>query len=256
AQLFLDNEHNPAFDDFGLVFTTDEEVGGFKGVGKLIEAGLKADTVLNPDGAYPFTPSLSEKGIVHMRIDASGKAAHGSRPWQGENAINNLIEDLKRIEGLYDFADAANMWTVSMNIGRIEGGKSTNSVPESASAYVDFRLPPEVDPEELKLRVAGALQNSVSTVLIEGDAVSIDENSPALKNLQRALSEHGYDHPPLREHGGSDARWFTKQGSEILLIKPEGSEGHVSEEWVSLSGLADFYDVIDSFVKLQSKKQN
>ena len=247
-KLFISHATDPRFDDWALILTTDEEVGGFNGVKYLIDSGLTAKTVFNPDGAYSMAPSISEKGILHFTLTAKGIGAHGSRPWEGKNAIDLLIQDIDRVRQSYVFADSANIWTISFNLGKIEGGEATNSVPANAKASIDIRFPPKYRSSEIKTKIQAALKNSDLEIKIEADPVQIDERSPVLRNLTDALESNGIVPKLMHEHGASDARWFVPQGSQILLIKAAGSGSHIEQEWVSISGLQTFFQVLESFI--------
>ena len=70
----------------GLAITSDEEKGGENGARFLVEdVGLKAGAVIIPDGGSIDRITLEEKGILHLKIIASGESAHAARPWLGKN---------------------------------------------------------------------------------------------------------------------------------------------------------------------------
>src|ERR1051325_2539841 len=83
-----------------------------------------------------------EKGILWVEVESRGGQAHGSTPELGRNAIVPLAEWLSEIKSLdlgADYDRAFDGWT--MNVGTIQGGSSTNTVPAVARATLDFRLP-------------------------------------------------------------------------------------------------------------------
>ncbi|MCB0353665.1 MAG: M20/M25/M40 family metallo-hydrolase [Bdellovibrionales bacterium] len=250
-ELFLNNQDDSRLDNAALIFTTDEEVGGFRGLASLIkDHNLRADMVFNPDGAYSFFPSISEKGILHLRLTAQGVGAHGSRPWQGRNAIELLMSDVQRVKGLYEFATEAHPQVISFNLGKVSGGEATNSVPASAVAQIDIRFPPDMTAAEIRSRIAGALENSFLEVLVEGDPVGIDATDEALLDYLEALKTNGVDPVLMHEQGSSDARWFTEQGASIILTKVDGSSAHVDHEYATVSGLVKLYEILDDFLTL------
>jgi len=74
----------------GFLFATDEEIGSENGVDYLVnKLGLKAKVVLLPDAGENHELIQACKGFLHLEIKAMGKEAHGSRPWFGDNAIEN-----------------------------------------------------------------------------------------------------------------------------------------------------------------------
>ncbi|MDI1352580.1 MAG: M20/M25/M40 family metallo-hydrolase, partial [bacterium] len=78
--------------DIGVMLTSDEEVGGMNGVRYLLdEQGYRGKIGFLPDGGFDWKIEEAAKGILWIKIKVHGVASHGSRPWLGVNAINNLI---------------------------------------------------------------------------------------------------------------------------------------------------------------------
>src|SRR5213592_2892056 len=76
-----------------LVFTavSDEEVGGINGTEFLVDRGLvHPDHVVVGEITHNRL-AVAEKGIVWMRVITHGRAAHGSTPWEGANAISAML---------------------------------------------------------------------------------------------------------------------------------------------------------------------
>lgn len=248
-KLFLDNEDNPQFENYGLVFTTDEQLGGFNGTAHLVqEHGLKAKVVFNPDGGHPLNPSVSEKGVLQIKITAKGKAAHGSRPWEGDSAIEMLLGDIDHLKMLFDYGSMENQKNITLNIGTINGGEATNAVSVNADATIDIRFPPTLTKDEIILKIKSGLQNSQVEILAEADPVAIKPNDEALLDLMKALIAQGRQPSLMHETGGCDARWFMPQGSSILLMRLEGTGGLVDDEYVTIEGLSNYYLVMESFL--------
>ncbi len=248
-KLFLDNADNPQFENYGLVFTTDEQLGGFDGTAHLVQKhGLKAKVVFNPDGGHPLNPSISEKGILQIKLTAKGKAAHGSRPWEGDSAIEMLLEDIDHIRTLFDYGSVEKQKNITLNIGTINGGEATNAVSVNADATIDIRYPPTLTKNDIILKIKSGLQNSNIEILTEADPVAIKPNDEALLDLMKALITQGRQPSLMHETGGCDARWFMPQGSSILLMRLEGTGGLVDDEYVTIEGLSNYYLVMESFL--------
>ncbi len=248
-KLFLDNADNPQFENYGLVFTTDEQIGGFNGTAHLVQThGLKAKVVFNPDGGHPLNPSISEKGILQIKITTKGKAAHGSRPWEGSSAIEMLLGDIDHLKTLFDYGSLENQKNITLNIGTINGGEATNAVSVDADATIDIRYPPTLTKNEIISKINSNLQNSQIEILTEADPVAIAPNDEALLDLMKALIAQGRQPGLMHETGGCDARWFMPQGSSILLTRLEGTGGLVDDEYVTIEGLSNYYLVMESFL--------
>ncbi|MFI5271249.1 MAG: M20 family metallopeptidase, partial [Candidatus Saccharimonadales bacterium] len=87
--------------DFGIMFTADEENGGQNGVKYLLEQGYGADICILPDGGNDWKIEKTSNAVWIAKLSSSGVSAHGSRPWEGKNAINNLVEGLSEIHDIF-----------------------------------------------------------------------------------------------------------------------------------------------------------
>ena len=77
----------------------------------------------------------------------SGRAAHGSTPWLGDNAVLKAIDVFRRIETLPFSRESSELFDrPSINLGRINGGDALNKVPDECTMVVDIRYLPEPGP--------------------------------------------------------------------------------------------------------------
>ncbi|RLI06963.1 hypothetical protein DRO32_04665 [Candidatus Bathyarchaeota archaeon] len=71
-----------------LALVPDEETGGEKGTGWLVEQGLlDGDACIIGEPSTIYASFVGEKGVCWLRLKARGKPAHGSLPMLGVNAI-------------------------------------------------------------------------------------------------------------------------------------------------------------------------
>ena len=155
-------EH-PSFDGtIYLIAAADEELGSELGIIYLVEeCGLKFDVAIIPDGGRMDLSIYGEKGILWVELESRGVQAHGSTPELGRNAIIPLAEALVEIKELdlgASYDRAFDGWT--MNVGTIQGGSSSNTVPSMARASIDFRLPAGIS----KAQVLGKIEDKLAAV--------------------------------------------------------------------------------------------
>lgn len=155
-------EH-PGFDGtIYLIAAADEELGSQLGIIYLVEeCGLKFDVAIIPDGGRMDLSIYGEKGILWIELESRGVQAHGSTPELGRNAIIPLAEALVEIKELdlgTSYDRAFDGWT--MNVGTIQGGSSSNTVPSMARASIDFRLPAGIS----KAQVLGKIEDKLAAV--------------------------------------------------------------------------------------------
>ncbi len=84
------------------------------------------------------------RGVLRLRLRASGRAAHSATPEHGESAIDKLIDGLVALRSIHLPSDP-DLGSTYYSIGLIEGGIAPNVISPSASAEVLFRTvgPPE-----------------------------------------------------------------------------------------------------------------
>lgn len=236
----------------GLMLTGDEEVGGEGGVGHLLaEKGYSSDLAVIPDsGRRDRQIITAQKGLLHLRIVATGKAAHGSRPWLGENAIDKLIGAYSELKKLFPHqATAEDSWYPTLNLGKIEGGDAPNKVPDKAEMWVDIRLTEREDREEIIEKVRKKFAGLKVEILAEGAVCHVPVDNPYIKGFVRVMSEvYGGKAIFERSCGASDARFFAEKGIPAVLLAPTCSHKHGKEEWVSVKSLGKLYEVLRRFI--------
>ena len=140
----LDTDWNKLTYGIKLFFTYDEEIG-FEGIKEINSLNIEM-----PENMIIGEPTNNEmmngsKGLLELKVEFKGKSAHSSNPGKGVNAIEKCIKFLDELKRFYDNLklETDNRFEVpytTMNIGRIEGGKSINIVPNSCIADIDFRV--------------------------------------------------------------------------------------------------------------------
>ena len=137
---------------YTLVFagTADEEAG-MTGAKTLAEIGVMNDAVLLIIGeATALKVGIAEKGVLWVNIHIQGKAAHGSRPEMGINAIEGAMKIIPQLYNCLDQTLTSGLLGKStLNIGTITGGTKINVVPEEVIMELDYRLIPEQSPEQV-----------------------------------------------------------------------------------------------------------
>jgi succinyl-diaminopimelate desuccinylase len=133
-----------------LHLVADEELAGTHGTRVLRDEGL-----LDQDAAIVGEPSemeiaLAERGGAWVTAVAHGKAAHGSQPHLGVNAILTMSRFLLRLpEALPDRVHPL-VGAPTVNVALVTGGSAPNVVPDRCEVEIDRRIVPgEEDPEEV-----------------------------------------------------------------------------------------------------------
>jgi acetylornithine deacetylase len=79
------------------------------------------------------------RGVLRVRLKATGRAAHSSYPELGESAIDKLLDALIMVRGL-ELPDDPVLGRTHYSIGLIEGGIAPNVISPHATAELLFRI--------------------------------------------------------------------------------------------------------------------
>ena len=226
---------------FGVLITGDEEIGGANGAKKVIN-DVKTEFCVALDGGIPAKIVIKEKGILKLKLVSKGKAAHGARPWLGENAIDNLIEDYLKLKKHFT-KSTPDHWHRTLNFSMIQAGKSFNQVPERAEALFDIRYTELDDIDGLVSEMQNEIKGQL-TVVTRGNIFDGGQ-SPYLDLLLNIAenTEVGF------EHGASDARYLMDHGINGIVWGANGDmSAHAIDEHVNIESVFELYRLLDEFV--------
>jgi succinyl-diaminopimelate desuccinylase len=248
---FLEAVEEDLDKDMAVLFSTDEELGGFNGTGYVVEDGLEADILFVPDGGQDWSVCTDEKGVFHIKFEAEGVSAHGSRTWLGDNAILKLINTYQNMRKLFDEkwgeATTNDNWKPTLNLGALNGGNAANKVPNEATMLIDIRYPSPVTQDELEQIVKDSIIDGVTWQAIStGAPLSIDMDNNYLKKWLKIADVKELE----KESGASDGRFFAAKGMDVLLTKPISSEPHIDNEWIDVDDLIKFKDKIKEWLRV------
>lgn len=242
-------------ENFGLLLTGDEEIGGMNGVGNMVDLGYGAtEAVVIPDGGQSeLNLVVKEKGVLQLAVIAEGKAAHGSQPWNGVSAIGLLNKFLSKFEASFTphHEHPDGHWVSTCNVGKIEGGLSINQVSDLATAHCDIRYTERDKPEEIIERAKNICPPEIQIeVMFNEPMVLADPDCPALKYYRAAIkSITGKSAKIIFEHGSGDARFFTVNNVPVIISQPTGEGLHGPDEWVSVKAIEEYYKILEDFMK-------
>jgi succinyl-diaminopimelate desuccinylase len=194
---------------------------------------------------------VEAKGVLVMRIDVHGRAAHSSTPWLGDNAVLKAIDVFRAIETLPFTRVSSEMFDrPSLNLGRIEGGDALNKVPDECTMAVDVRYLPGQDPGEILEQVRKIPSIDVTKTFI-WPPVTVSRANVFVRALRDAVARASPDAEVMSvgRDGASDAASFIAAGIPAVEFGPAGAGHHGPEEWVSLTSLARYRRALGDFVR-------
>lgn len=267
----VDDEKPPVTLQFA--FVSDEETGGEAGIDTLLEAdAISADAAVVGETtatANRYSVAVADKGRIWLTLEASGEAAHGSRPMCGENAVDRLYEVIsgcreaittgrlgypetvtRIVEETVDYYAAGDRSPLAseeafayptVNLGRLEGGSTVNSVPGTATAEVDVRVTPGASTQAVFERIDACLGAKPDVSITD---VSIQEGSytdPAAPFVEGVIAV-GYNIVGQRVFrrcatGGGDVKKLRAAGIPAVEAAVGSDTAHQVDEYVSVDAL-------------------
>ena len=192
---------------------------------------------------------IEAKGVLALRLSVSGRAAHSSTPWLGDNAVLKAVDVFRAIESLPFSRESSELFDrPSINLGRILGGDALNKVPDTCVIDVDVRFLPEQDAGEILAQVRALDDVEVLRTFIRPPA-SVSRSDPYVGALREAVagSTRG-EVLSVGRDGASDAVAFLDAGIPAVEFGPSGAGHHGPDEWVSISSLVRYRQALGAFV--------
>ncbi len=233
----------------GIVGDEESEEGDERGCDHLVDSGFIGDFAITGEPT-DLHIGIEAKGVLALRLEVGGTAAHGATPWLGDNAVLNAIDVFRSIESLPFARHSSELFDrPSINLGRIWGGDALNKVPDRCVIDVDIRYLPGQDPAAI-LEEVRALPGSEATALLTRPPATVDRNSPFVRGLRESAAAH-HDGEPMSvgRDGASDAVSFLRVGVPAVEFGPVGAGHHGPAEWVSISSLETYRQALDSFLR-------
>ncbi len=194
---------------------------------------------------------VQAKGVLAVRLLVTGRAAHGSRPWLGDNAVLKAIEVFRRIESLPFARESSELFDrPSINLGRIAGGDALNKVPDACSIDLDVRYLPGQDPEAILAAVSELPDTRIEKMFLRRAPAIVEAGNPFVNILADAVAEGTpAEHVSVGLDGASDAISFIRVGIPAVEFGPMGGGHHGPEEWVSVASLERYRKALVDFVE-------
>ena len=221
----------------------------------LAASGFRADLAIVGE-ATRLQVVTAHKGSLWVRIEAHGRAAHGSKPQEGRNAILAVARMVEALET--DYAAMLRkrrhplLGSATVSVGTIRGGTQPNIVPDYCEIQIDRRtLPGEtesgVERELLSFLRKRGLQASLGhDKLAPCLPMETDHKIPLVAQFLRSARQR----KPAGAVYFCDAAVLSEGGIPSVVFGPgDIAQGHTTDEWVSLSSLNKAYNMLLNFLR-------
>ncbi|MDR7147739.1 M20/M25/M40 family metallo-hydrolase [Rhizobium sp. BE258] len=258
-----------------LTFAGDEETMGVLGSKFLIEnvPHARGDAVICADVGSPAVLRIGEKGLLWLKISATGKTAHAAHVHRGDSAIEKLLvmlshvkaltamrpkgrDDVEKIvrkaahisEAFSGAGESDVLLSLTATIGTISGGRLSNLIADHAEATADIRIPLGISTDEVLTALNAAvadLQGVKIEVVRRYEASWTDPQHPLVKTLTRAACEVLRIDPVVNMRvGASDSRLHRAAGMATVVCGLTPNNMGSADEYVDVDELTGLGELL------------
>ncbi|PCC83238.1 succinyl-diaminopimelate desuccinylase [Corynebacterium accolens] len=245
--------------DLTVIAYEGEEVSSeFNGLGHLQKdhpEWLHGDLALlgEPSGAMI---EAGCQGTIRLRITAHGTRAHSARAWLGSNAAHKLAPIMVNVANYTPREVTIDGCTYKegLNIVHLESGVATNTIPDEAWMFVNFRFAPDRSLREAMTHMREVIGEH-ENVTIEVD----DESSAALPGLGQPAARALVDAVGgnfRAKYGWTDVARFSEMGTPAVNFGP-GDPGfaHKKDEQVPIAQITSVSDALIEYLSGANAKE-
>jgi diaminopropionate ammonia-lyase family len=243
-----------------MVAAVADEEDASQGTIDVIASGWRADAavVVEPTN---LAIAHAHKGFVWVEVEVLGRAAHGSQPADGVDAILNmglLLQALREYQAQLPVDPV--LGPASLHCGLIQGGEEVSSYPASCRLTLEYRTVPAQTNEAILAELGKLLER------LAQEHGEFQYREPRI-TLWRPSQHVPHDHLVVRqlvELGAGvigqppkvqsvpfwcDAALLTEAGIPSVVFGPSGAGLHSSEEWVEVDSVRQLREVLGQFIQ-------
>ena len=189
---------------------------------------------------------VAHKGFVWAEIETAGRAAHGSRPDEGVDAITRMAPVLTRLAGLqHSLTGEAGHPLVgppSAHASLIAGGQELSSYPARCMLSVERRTVPGESVADVRaefVALVDGVEGARLRIGLARDPFEVRPDEDVVGAVARAAEKVTGSRP--RMYGDTpwmDAAILQAAGIPTVVFGPDGAGAHSVEEWVDLASVA------------------
>lgn len=197
----------------------------------------------------------SHRGIVELDIVVAGRSAHASRPDEGINAVEVVVDACREVTSrLGDDPDPV-LGVSSLNMAGLRGGMlgpdgqvviQPNAVPDRAEAIIDIRTSTSAyTAEKLSKLLTEAIERAGGTLTelrVNHSLGSLNTATESLGSLVEAVASLGREVNFLdgKNKGYGDGQMLAERfGIPVANFGPSGEGMHGPDEYVDIGSLRD-----------------
>lgn len=257
-RLALGNEPFPG--ELIVVFTADEEFASIGLRDLLDRGGLEADRAVVTEPTS-LALCVANRGFTWTHVEVEGRAAHGSRPDLGRDAIRGAGRILAELDAFEAGAQTTHplLAPTSIHAGTIRGGTAPPVYPAHCEMVLEARTLPGQTPDHVVEGVRAAVERAraVDPELtarvragLSRPAAELDGDHPLVTDLSAALRAEGREPTVTGMSAWVESAWFIDAGIPALCFGPGAIDrAHTADEAVPVEEIRVAARVLERFVR-------
>ena len=250
-----------------IACTVDEEFGvtGARSFPQMWTDPAMLNLPRVPDAIIVSEPTeldvvVAHKGTLRWKCQTHGRAAHSSRPQEGESAIYRMA---KVIDATQHYAESIVgqlashplVGSPTLSIGRVAGGISVNVVPDLCTIEIDRRIVPGENWEIAFEHFKNFLTAQVPDVTVTHEepysttpGMSDQINEQLSSRLSKVIQEHGHSGGRVGVTYGTNAWAYAAREAPTVVFGPGSiQQAHTVDEWIEIEQLHLATDILYTF---------
>jgi acetylornithine deacetylase len=194
---------------------------------------------------------VAHKGFVWLEVETLGKAAHGSRFFEGIDANMRMGRFLARLDRLERELRVRPPHPLvgppSLHAPLLRGGTELSTYAAACRLGIERRTVPGETEASVQAEIEALIEQTASAdpsfqatarCLLARNAFEVSPDAAILHAVRDAATRHLGEPPSLiGKPFWMDSAILADAGVETVIIGPVGAGAHTSEEWVDLQSL-------------------
>jgi acetylornithine deacetylase/succinyl-diaminopimelate desuccinylase-like protein len=235
--------------DVIVTAVADEELSSLGTSAVLEHVSADAAIVCEPT---ELRVAVAHRGFAGFEVETHGRAAHGSRPDLGVDAIAKMGRVLVELEALDTRVQSGRRHALlgpgSLHASLIEGGQEFSSYPARCVVTGERRTIPGETPADVERELRDALERArradpaleaAVRMLVSREPFEIDQAHELVATVSSAAGETEVVGLPF----WADSGLIAAAGIPTVLFGPRGEGAHAVVEWVDLPAVERCRDV-------------
>jgi acetylornithine deacetylase len=205
----------------------------------------------------------AHKGFVWLKASFSGRAAHGSLPTEGVDAIRHAALFISALDRYTAALESGAPHTLlgwgSVHMGTIAGGTAPSVYPDQCEVQLECRTLPGTSADTVRADIESVLDGvrrsdpsvrAALEVTLARPGTEVPTESRLVRELLEACGAHGVRPAVRGMTAWVDAAFLNEAGIPAVCFGPGSmAQAHTADEWIEVAEIARCADVLETFAR-------